>query len=396
MNLKNEFANSSHWHSADTCKLDDFVAVVSQTTDKEAVQFASAIEHNIPIYDCGKIRSMLYNSAKRMQLLSEWRNTLQNGSGIIVLKSAFLNSAVIDEATEIFNAIIDEEQRNNPDGGADHFAKAGANDRIWNALQKFCFKSPHVFARYYGNAVIAAAAEAWLGPQYQVTSQVNSVRPGGKAQNPHRDYHLGFQTVEQAEQFPAHVHRFSPFLTLQGAVAHCDMPIESGTTKLLPFSQQYSAGYLSYRLQDFIDYFEEHCVQLEFSLGDVIFFNPAVYHAAGTNTSSNIMRMANLLQISSAFGKAMESIDRLAMSRQIFPVLVDIKRTGSLNEQQLWSVIAACADGYSFPTNLDSDPPVAGLAPQTQQALIRQALQEGWDEKRFNSALDAQANRRNA
>ena len=32
---------------------------------------------------------------------------------------------------------------------------------------------------------------------------------------------------------------------------------------------------------------------------------------------------------------------------------------------------AACftAEGYSFPTNLDSDPPKGGLAPETQQAF---------------------------
>ena len=34
--------------------------------------------------------------------------------------------------------------------------------------------------------------------------------------------------------YPAHLHRMSPVLTLQGAVAHCDMPVESGPTMLLP------------------------------------------------------------------------------------------------------------------------------------------------------------------
>ena len=32
----------------------------------------------------------------------------------------------------------------------------------------------------------------------------------------------------------------SPVLTLQGAVAHCDMPIESGPTMLLPYSQRFA------------------------------------------------------------------------------------------------------------------------------------------------------------
>ena len=49
-------------------------------------------------------------------------------------------------------------------------------------------------------------------------------------------------------------------------------------------------------------------------MGDLLFFSPAVMHAAGTNKSSDIYRLANLLQISSAFGRAMETIDRQAMS----------------------------------------------------------------------------------
>ena len=85
-------------------------------------------------------------------------------------------------------------------------------------------------------------SQAWLGPRYQVTSQVNVVNPGGAAQVPHRDYHLGFVNEDQLSAYPAHMHRMSAVLTLQGAVAHCDMPIESGPTMLLPNSQRFAAG----------------------------------------------------------------------------------------------------------------------------------------------------------
>ena len=40
------------------------------------------------------------------------------------------------------------------------------------------------------------------GPAYQMTSQVNVVRPGGVAQDPHRDYHLGFLSDEVAAALP--------------------------------------------------------------------------------------------------------------------------------------------------------------------------------------------------
>ncbi len=133
-----------------------------------------------------------------------------------------------------------------------------------------------------------------------MTSQVNVVRPGGLAQLAHRDYHLGFQTVDESQAYPVHVHRMSPLLTLQGAVAHSDMTLESGPTKLLPFSQRYAPGYLAWRRQDFRDYFEAHFVQLRLDKGDALFFNPALFHAAGANSTTSVSRMANLLQISSA------------------------------------------------------------------------------------------------
>ena len=91
------------------------------------------------------------------------------------------------------------------------------------------------------NDMIALISRAWLGPGYQVTSQVNVVRPGGQAQDPHRDYHLGFLSNDVAAQYPTHVHLLSPVLTLQGAVAHSDMPVESGPTMYLPYSHQYDA-----------------------------------------------------------------------------------------------------------------------------------------------------------
>ena len=214
------------------------------------------------------------------------------------------DQAVIDRATEVFRQII-EDERQAGGGEGDHFAASGANDRVWNALQKQCLRDPEGFALYFGNTAIAAACEAWLGPDYQMTAQINQVRPGGKAQQAHRDYHLGFQTADKAAQFPAHAHMVTAALTLQGAVAHCDMPIESGPTKLLPFSQLYGPGYVAFHDDAHRVHFEQACIQLPLAKGDAVFFNPALFHAAGENRSADIHRMVNLLQISSAFGRAM-------------------------------------------------------------------------------------------
>jgi ectoine hydroxylase-related dioxygenase (phytanoyl-CoA dioxygenase family) len=173
----------------------------------------------------------------------------------------------------------------------------------------------------------------------------------------------------------------SQYLTLQGAVAHSDMPLETGPTQLLPFSQQYALGYLAWRREEFIDYFQQHAVQLPLDKGDLLFFNPALFHAAGTNRTPDRQRMANLLQISSAFGKPMEALDRDRMMLAVYPALL---ANPALDAE---AVIACTADGYSFPTNLDTDPPLKGLAPQTGQQLMQQALRERWPPADFAAAV---------
>ncbi|MFV1600893.1 MULTISPECIES: phytanoyl-CoA dioxygenase family protein [unclassified Phaeobacter] len=375
--------------------LSDFRKLVEQGLTADQVPLAGAIEKNIPIYDMAALSGMLGNSDDRRRLMAEWAQGLGEGAGVLVLKQAYQDTAAIDSASAIYEQIIAQEKPANG-GGADHFAAAGSNDRIWNSLQKLCEAAPEVFARYFGNVALAAVCEAWLGPNYQMTAQINLVRPGGEAQQAHRDYHLGFQTAETSSQYPAHVHDLSPVLTLQGAVAHGDMPVESGPTKLLPFSQRYREGYVAWRRPDFRAYFEERYVQLPLAKGDAVFFNPALFHAAGANRSQDVQRMANLLQVSSAFGRAMETVDRLGMSERLYPALVQLEAEGAMPEAERAAAIAACAEGYSFPTNLDRDPPTGGLAPQTQADLLHQALAEGWPPERFNEALAAQDARRRA
>ena len=154
--------------------------------------------------------------------MQEWSRMLDFGPGVVVLKGCFQDVTPVDQATEIFDQIMDEERRAGL-GSGDHFAKPGANNRIWNALEKLCLVAPEVFASYYSNVMIALVCETWLGPNYQMTSQTNLVHPGGEGQTAHRDYHLGFQSAEEASFYPATAHRFSPFLTLQGAVAHLSL-----------------------------------------------------------------------------------------------------------------------------------------------------------------------------
>ncbi len=299
---------------------------------------------------------------------------------------------MVDRVTVAFDAIIADERAGGGPVG-DHFATAGANDRVWNALEKLALRDPEAFVDYYANDVIALLSRAWLGPGYQVTSQVNVVRPGGQAQEPHRDYHLGFLENEAVERYPTHVHLLSPVLTLQGAVAHSDMPVESGPTMYLPYSHQLVTGYLAWRLPEFREHFARSFVQLPLAKGDAVFFNPALFHGAGTNVSADVQRVANLLQVSSAFGRAMETVDRDRVTRAVYPVLLDRKAAG-MPSASLHAALASAAEGYPFPTNLDLDQPVGGLIPPSQALLVEQALDAGTAPEDLATVLDAHRDRR--
>ncbi|MFE7930938.1 phytanoyl-CoA dioxygenase family protein [Streptomyces sp. NPDC057456] len=376
------------WLTEQDCDLDTFRTLVERTTDRADFPHASAVRGNVLVYDSERLRAPGTGRAVRAELV----RALSDGPGVVVFRNAFPDPSVVDRATAVFDALIAEQHASGATAG-DHFARPGANDRVWNALEKTALRDPEAFADYYANDILALVSRAWLGPGYQVTSQVNVVNPGGAAQRPHRDYHLGFLSDERAAAYPAHVHRLSPVLTLQGAVAHCDMPVESGPTLYLPYSQTYEPGYLAWRRPEFQEYFEEHHVQLPLAKGDAAFFNPAVFHAAGANRTADVRRTANLLQVSSAFGRAMETVDREAVVNAVYPVLLE-RRARGVGEEWLEHVVAASAEGYPFPTNLDSDPPVDGLAPPAQADLVRRALHEEWTPQALRDELRARALRR--
>ena len=124
-----------------------------------------------------------------------------------------------------------------------------------------------------------------------------------------------------------------------------------------------------------------------------MFFNPALFHGAGSNRSTDIQRMANLLQVSSAFGRAMERSTAARMATALYPAL---RRAGARRDTKGWAAsVAASAEGYPFPTNLDLDQPVDGLTPVSQADLVHRALDEGWEPTALSAAIaDYSARRR--
>ncbi len=374
------------------CDLEEFVRIVAQRTDVADFPLATEVVDNVLVYDAARLREELDGPDGDDAVAAELVRAMTDGPGVVAIRGAFPDTAVVDRASAVFEEMIADERAAGGQVG-DHFAKAGANDRVWNALEKLAVRDPGTFVDYYTNDIVALVSRAWLGPAYQVTSQVNVVRPGGKAQDPHRDYHLGFLENDVVERYPTHVHQLSPVLTLQGAVAHSDMPVESGPTMYLPYSHQFVPGYLAWRLPEFRTHFAENHVQLPLAKGDAVFFNPALFHGAGTNVSAGIRRIANLLQVSSAFGRAMEAVDRDLVTRAVYPVLLDRKAAG-LPDSALHNALAAAAEGYPFPTNLDLDQPVGELTPASQFEIVSDALEAGATPSDVAASLDGYVARR--
>ena len=161
--------------------------------------------------------------------------------------------------------------------------------------------------------------------------------------------------MEQIRKFPLAKQTASQFLILQWAIAHTDMPMETGPTRFMPYSQTFEKGYIAVREQEYIDYMAPRMSQLELKKGDGVFFNPATFHQPGINTTDR-ERVANLLQVNSAFGRAMECCDRLTLTKNLWPT---IKRwytqipAGHKTEAEFNALIASVCSDYPYPKFMD-------------------------------------------
>jgi ectoine hydroxylase-related dioxygenase (phytanoyl-CoA dioxygenase family) len=134
-------------------------------------------------------------------------------------------------------------------------------------------------------------------------------------------------------------------------------------------------------------------VQLPLIKGDAVFFNPALFHAAGTNRTTDVHRMANLLQINSPLGKCLEAIDHERMVNAVYPSLLKLKASGA-TAQEVDNAIGSAANGYAFPTNLDRDQPLKGLTNDAQVDVVRRAVADDWSADKVSAELRDYAYRR--
>jgi hypothetical protein len=99
--------------------------------------------------------------------------------------------------------------------------------------------------------------------------------------------------------------------------------------------------------------------------------------------------MANLLQVSSPFGKSMETIDTAKVVVACYPHLQAMHRDHGFSAE-VETLITMAAEGYAFPANLDVTPPVGGMAPPSQADLVHDALTGGWSTEQVSAELARQ------
>ena len=129
---------------------------------------------------------------------------------------------------------------------------------------------------------------------------------------------------------------------------------------------------MAYKQSQYTDYVEHRMSQLPLAKGDAVFFNPACLHQPGKNHTDS-PRVANLLQISACWGTPMETTNKLAMVRSLWPVMKEwdterINRDQSTDgvsgvhlgqdkhPMQLEALIRAGCDDYGYARDFDNMP----------------------------------------
>ncbi|THV00368.1 hypothetical protein K435DRAFT_719053 [Dendrothele bispora CBS 962.96] len=397
------------YYTVSDAKFEDFRRIVEQKTLHEDYPLASSIAKDlIPIYDCPALRAAgkltpVWSDPANLPLREEFIRALKRGPGVVVFRGAFTNMEEFDAGTKVLEELIQGQRK------VDKLVR-DENYIVPNTNEHWAKRDPGSYSDYFKNDVIALASGAWLGPWYQMTSQISQCVPGNKAQRMHRDYHLGVGdrfpykrgddviSPIAAAVFPAHMHVSSHYMTLQGAIAHVDMPLESGPTMFLPYSQLYEHGYLTSGVPEFYEYFAANHVQTPLQKGDAVFFSPGIYHGAGQNNSGPktntppVDRIANLLQISSAFGRPSDNADRRATTNYVYPHLLEQRKKfqesggkAGYSDNELWNIISSTAEGYLFPTNLRF---VNGIFQAPQNEVVWKALMNGTPPEELAKVLE--------
>jgi hypothetical protein len=297
--------------SADDCRLADLIDLVSQKTDLADYPYAAAVEQNTLIYDGARLRKELSGPAGRLRVEGELARALLDGPGIVMLAGAFDDPWVIDRATRQFEAII-AAQRAAGGAAGDHFAAAGQNDRIWNALEKLALRP-----RYSRTTTPTTSSRPCAGPGW-----------GPAIRSPRR----------------------STWSTRAARRRAC-----TGTTT---------------------------------------WGSPPTPRPRGSRRTCTGSRPCSPCRARSRIPACRPRPARPCTCRTRISTCPATWPGGGRSSGAIGNVIAACAEGYAFPANLDLDQPIDGLAPLTQADILSRAVAEGWSRQQLKTELGAWSARR--
>ena len=131
-------APDARWTEA-ACRLDDLLDVLADRTDPHAFPLATDVVDEVLVYDAAHLLD-----APADEAAAELVRAFADGPGVVVVRGAYPDPAVVDRATAAFDEMIAEQRASGAVAG-DHFAKPGANDRVWNALEKLAVRAPETF-----------------------------------------------------------------------------------------------------------------------------------------------------------------------------------------------------------------------------------------------------------
>ena len=99
------------------------------------------------------LRDAIDRAGRRRAVHAELVRALTDGPGIVVFRGAFRRR----RRRPGDRGVRRDHRRGAGRRGTagDHFAKPGANDRVWNALEKLAVRDPEAFVDYYANDIIA-------------------------------------------------------------------------------------------------------------------------------------------------------------------------------------------------------------------------------------------------
>ncbi len=253
---------------------------------------------------------------------------LLEGPGVVMVEHAF-RAFGRGPATRVFRTLLDEERATGKDRG-DYFAKPGTNERLWDSLGKLAFRDPEVFVDYFANDMVALVSVATrLGSATRSprrsTWSTRVARPRRCTEtiiwvlHPTSAPSLSLRTSTNSL-------RYSHLPGRRSALRHARREWAYPVRPLLP---EVPARLPGVAFATVLRSWKRTYVQPPLAKGDaMVFFNPALFHGAG-QTGRLPTWMYNLLQISSTFGRAMESVDRDGITNAVFPALLQRKRQGA-------------------------------------------------------------------